>query len=200
MTTDTPSEEVERNSSMPLMVLSASSILSVISVSTSCGAAPGSTVVTVTVGNSTRGKRSTSSRRYEKMPITTSVVINIVAKTGRRTHSSANFCITSPSLLLLVYLWLTTVPVCSLSRLLVAMISPDVTPSLISLKSPSLAPVLTMRSTALPCSITKTFAKPATVTTALLGTITAGALAAVISDDLANIPGRSVLLGLATCA
>jgi hypothetical protein len=39
-TNETPSADVERNSSM-LMVLTASSILSVISVSTSCGAAPG---------------------------------------------------------------------------------------------------------------------------------------------------------------
>ena len=39
-TWDTPSVETERSSSMPLMVLTASSILSVISVSTSSGAAP----------------------------------------------------------------------------------------------------------------------------------------------------------------
>ena len=41
MTCETPSDEVERSSSMPLMVLTASSILSVISVSISSGAAPG---------------------------------------------------------------------------------------------------------------------------------------------------------------
>ena len=56
MTCETPSDEVERSSSMPLMVLTASSILSVISVSTSSGAAPGSRVVTTTVGKSTFGK------------------------------------------------------------------------------------------------------------------------------------------------
>ncbi len=45
MTCDTPSDETERSSSMPLMVLTASSILSLISVSTCSGAAPGSRVV-----------------------------------------------------------------------------------------------------------------------------------------------------------
>ena len=79
---------------MPLMVLTASSILSVISVSISCGAAPGSRVVTVMVGNSTRGNRSTVSRLYEKTPSTINVIMSIVAKTGRRTHISASFCMT----------------------------------------------------------------------------------------------------------
>ena len=41
MTCETPSDEIERSSSMPLMVLTASSILSVISVSICSGAAPG---------------------------------------------------------------------------------------------------------------------------------------------------------------
>ena len=44
MTCETPSVVIERSSSMPLMVLTASSILSVISVSMSSGAAPGSVV------------------------------------------------------------------------------------------------------------------------------------------------------------
>ena len=61
MTCDTPSVEIERSSSMPLMVLTASSILSVTSVSISCGDAPGSVVMTVTIGKSTFGKRSTAS-------------------------------------------------------------------------------------------------------------------------------------------
>ena len=52
-TWETPSAETERSSSMPAMVLTARSILSVISVSTSSGAAPGSRVVTVTMGKST---------------------------------------------------------------------------------------------------------------------------------------------------
>jgi hypothetical protein len=57
-TCDTPSTEAERSSSMPLMVLTAASILSVISLSTSSGAAPGWMVVTVTTGKSTLGNRS----------------------------------------------------------------------------------------------------------------------------------------------
>ena len=60
-TCETPSVEIERSSSMPLMVLTASSILSVSSVSTSSGAAPGSVVMTETIGRSTFGKRSTFS-------------------------------------------------------------------------------------------------------------------------------------------
>ena len=43
MTCETPSDEIERSSSMPLIVLTASSILSVISVSICSGAAPGCT-------------------------------------------------------------------------------------------------------------------------------------------------------------
>ncbi len=58
MTCETPSVEIERSSSMPLMVLTASSILSDTSVSTSSGAAPGSAVTTCTIGRSTLGKRS----------------------------------------------------------------------------------------------------------------------------------------------
>ena len=54
-TVETPSEEVDLSSSIPLMVLTASSILSEISVSISSGAAPGSLVVTTTVGKSTFG-------------------------------------------------------------------------------------------------------------------------------------------------
>ena len=45
MTCETPSVEIERSSSMPLMVLIASSILSESSVSISSGAAPGSSVI-----------------------------------------------------------------------------------------------------------------------------------------------------------
>ena len=55
MTCDTPSDEDERSSSMPLIVLTASSILSVTSVSICSGAAPGCTVVTRIVGRSTFG-------------------------------------------------------------------------------------------------------------------------------------------------
>ena len=62
-TMETPSEEVDRSSSIPLIVLTASSILSEISVSTSPGAAPGSLVVTTMVGKSTFGKRSRPRRQ-----------------------------------------------------------------------------------------------------------------------------------------
>ncbi len=47
---------------MPAIVLIDSSILSVTSVSTSSGAAPGSRVMTATTGKSIRGKRSTPRR------------------------------------------------------------------------------------------------------------------------------------------
>src|SRR5687768_9309365 len=95
MTTDTFSEENDVSSLMPLIVLTASSILSVSSVSISSGAAPGSTVVTMTNGNSTFGKRSTPSLRYENAPMTTSARMITVAKTGRRTQISASFCMGS---------------------------------------------------------------------------------------------------------
>lgn len=78
---------------MPLIVFTDSSILSVISVSISCGDAPGFTTVTVIVGKSIFGKRSTPKLRNEKAPTTTSDMINIVANTGRLTHISANHCI-----------------------------------------------------------------------------------------------------------
>ena len=69
ITCEMPSDETERSSSMPLMVLTASSILSVISVSICSGAAPGWTVVITTVGKSTFGKRSTPSCVNENAPI-----------------------------------------------------------------------------------------------------------------------------------
>ena len=94
MTCETPSDEIERSSSMPLMVLTASSILSVISVSTSSGAAPGSRVVTTTVGKSTFGKRSRPSRPNENAPTTVSERMMTVAKTGRLTEMDASHCMT----------------------------------------------------------------------------------------------------------
>ena len=93
MTCDTPSEETERSSSIPLIVLTASSILSVISVSICSGAAPGCTVVIRTVGKSIFGKRSTPRRVNEKMPITVSDRMSTVAKTGRLTQRAASHCI-----------------------------------------------------------------------------------------------------------
>src|SRR5881275_3157214 len=97
-TCETPSTEVERNSSMPLMVLTAASTLSVTSVSISRGLAPGLTTVTVMVGRSIFGKRSTPNVVTEKSPTTVSDRINIVANTGRRTQISANFCMSQAPL------------------------------------------------------------------------------------------------------
>ena len=54
ITFESPCAEVERRSSMPLIVLTAPSILSVISVSTSSGAAPSSVVMIPPVTLSTR--------------------------------------------------------------------------------------------------------------------------------------------------
>ena len=51
MTSETPSLDVDRSSSTPLMVLTAPSILSVTSVSISSGAEPFEVVVTTMVGD-----------------------------------------------------------------------------------------------------------------------------------------------------
>ncbi len=61
-TSDMPSLETEVSVSMPLTVLTAASILSVTSLSTSSGAAPGSSVVMRTIGKSTSGNLSTPRR------------------------------------------------------------------------------------------------------------------------------------------
>src|ERR1043166_2454072 len=82
-TCEIPSEEVERSSSMPLIVLTASSILSVTSVSS-------------TVGKSIFGKRSTPRRVNENAPMTDSDRMRTVAKTGRLTHRAANHCMALP--------------------------------------------------------------------------------------------------------
>jgi len=80
---------------MPLIVLTPSSILSVISVSICSGAAPGWSVVTVIVGKSILGKRSTPRRVNENAPITVSERMRTVAKTGRLTQSAASHCMIS---------------------------------------------------------------------------------------------------------
>src|SRR5690348_519245 len=76
------------------MVLTASSTLSVTSLSTCSGAAPGRRVVTVTVGKSTCGSRSIPSWPKANTPTTTNERIRTDAKTGRRTQSSASHCMT----------------------------------------------------------------------------------------------------------
>src|SRR5690606_25826273 len=70
--------------------LTAPSILSVISLSICSGEAPGLMVVTATVGTSTFGSRSTPRPKNEYPPTTVSDSTSIVAKTGRRTQSSAS--------------------------------------------------------------------------------------------------------------
>ena len=96
MTIETPSEEVDRSSSIPLIVLTASSILSVISVSICSGAAPGCTVVTTIIGRSIFGNRSTPRRWKEKRPTTVSARMRTVAKTGRLIEIAASHCIEAP--------------------------------------------------------------------------------------------------------
>jgi hypothetical protein len=96
-TCETPSEEAERSSSMALIVLTASSILSVISVSTSSGAAPGRRVVTTTVGKSTLGNRSSPSCVKANAPTIVSERIRTLAKTGRLTDIAANHCMMTDS-------------------------------------------------------------------------------------------------------
>ena len=96
-TCEMPSAEFELSWSMPLIVLTASSTLSVTSLSTCSGAAPGRRVVTVTVGKSTVGSRSTPSCPKANAPTTVSERMRTDAKTGRRTQSSASHCMTAPS-------------------------------------------------------------------------------------------------------
>jgi hypothetical protein len=92
ITCEMPSDDVERKSSMPLIVFSASSILSVTSVSICSGDAPNWRVVTSTVGKSTFGKRSRPSSEKENAPMTVRDRTRTDAKTGRRTQISASHC------------------------------------------------------------------------------------------------------------
>ena len=68
---------------MPLMVLTASSMRLVISVSISSAEAPGLTTVTMTVGKSIFGNQIDAQVKKEKHPTTISARISMVAKTGR---------------------------------------------------------------------------------------------------------------------
>jgi hypothetical protein len=81
---------------MPSMVLIDSSRTWLTSRSTVSGAAPSSTVVTTTIGNSTRGKRSMPSRGSETSPSTTSPPISITANTGRWMQTSASLTTRRP--------------------------------------------------------------------------------------------------------
>src|SRR5688572_136021 len=68
---------------MPSTPFSSSSRISVISVSTTSGLAPGNTVETDTIGKSTFGSSRTGSRIHPVMPSTTSASESTLAKTGR---------------------------------------------------------------------------------------------------------------------
>ena len=131
-------------SSMPEMLLSASSSGSTTAVAISDGLAPGSCTLTVTVAGSAWGKRSTPRSRNEKMPITTSDMTSIVAKTGRRTLSSERD--TWHSAGWIGYLragWLVTcAPSASVSTSAAAIVSPAVTPPTTSTRSPTRSPIL----------------------------------------------------------
>ncbi len=83
--------ELQRSSSMPLIVLTAASIGLVIVVSISSALAPDRPARTLTVGLSVRGIRSRPSSPYENHPSTTSATLIMTAKTGRLTLTSASF-------------------------------------------------------------------------------------------------------------
>src|SRR4029079_631805 len=70
-TVERPWTDVDRTSSMPLMVLTASSVRLVMSVSISSAVEPGLTTTMETVGTSTLGVRSTPKEKYENPPTTT---------------------------------------------------------------------------------------------------------------------------------
>jgi len=93
VTFERPREELERISSMPGTVLTTPSIMSVISDSISCGAAPVFDVETETVGKSIFGNRSTPSVKKLNPPTTVKNKTITVANTGRLTQISANHCI-----------------------------------------------------------------------------------------------------------
>src|SRR5712691_208848 len=76
---------------MPLMVLTASSILLVIWVSISSALAPGNCTCTLTFGESVLGIKSRPRSLYENAPSTMSAAVIMMAKTGRLTLTSASF-------------------------------------------------------------------------------------------------------------
>ena len=91
-TIETPSLDVERSSSMPLIVLTAPSILSETSLSISSALEPGRVVVTTTIGKSTLGNWSRPSFPYAAPPSTTRTSMSTVAKTGRWIQTRASHC------------------------------------------------------------------------------------------------------------
>ena len=75
--------ELQRSSSMPLIVLTAASIGLVMEVSTSSALAPFGLARTLTVGESVRGIRSSPRSRYENQPRTRSAALIIKKEDGR---------------------------------------------------------------------------------------------------------------------
>ena len=118
---------------MPEMELMDSSSLSVTSVSTCSGEAPGSTVLTITTGKSMFGNRSTPMPRMLAIPTTTSARMSTQVNTGRRTEIAANHCI---EVLRLFCYSVTATPSPSRGRLSVASRSPGAMPRSMSTSSP----------------------------------------------------------------
>ena len=85
-----PSRSCAVISSIPEMLLSASSVGSTTALFNSSALAPGSVKVTETVAGSAFGRRSTLRSRKEKIPVTTNSITSIVVNTGRRTQNSAS--------------------------------------------------------------------------------------------------------------
>ena len=83
-----PWSDDARSSSMPLIVLTASSMRLVICVSISSALAPGSIALTFTTGLSVFGIRSRPRDVYDTAPSTMSAAVIMMAKTGRLTLTS----------------------------------------------------------------------------------------------------------------
>ena len=136
MTWETPSVVTDRSSSIPLIVLTASSILSVISVSMSSGAAPGWFVMMTMMGKSTFGKRSTPSCTYPAMPMTHRTRMRTDAKIGRFTQRAASHCMAQS----------TRAPSRTSGPGETTTLSPGFTPSTTATRSPCDSPSWTSRS------------------------------------------------------
>ena len=91
VTREPPWSELARSSSMPLIVLTASSMRLVIVVSISSALAPGRFACTETTGASVFGIRSRPSDSYDTAPRTMSAAVIMMANTGRVTLTSAIF-------------------------------------------------------------------------------------------------------------
>ena len=159
MTMELPAEAIERSSSMPATVLTASSIRWETWTSTSSAAAPGSWVRMITVGRSTTGKRSTPRRNQDTAPTTTRDRTSMAANTGRRMQTSASRCTTRyrrPA-----GAAVTGAPSWSWARPEVATCSPGRAPVTTSIIPSWRAPSVTVRSRAAPSATTKTRVSPA---------------------------------------